>query len=96
MDESLARARFWGDHWDALLNERQRKVLQRAREVGLGRFEGGPTTRQYVAMTRASRPTAPPDTQELVAPGLLVAAPAGGRFAHCDIAITGWAWDPPE
>jgi Fic family protein len=94
IDDSLARARFWSDHRDAPLNERQRKVLNRMLEAGPGRFEGGLTTRKYVAMTGASRPTATRDIQELVARGLLVAAAAGGRSARYDIAIPGWAWMP--
>ena len=96
IDESIARARFWSDHRNVPLNERQRKVLNRMLEAGPGRFEGGLTTRKYVAMTGASRPTATRDIQELVARGLLLAAAAGGRSARYDIAIPGWAWDPQD
>jgi len=96
IDESLARARFWSDHRNVSLNERQRKVLNRMLEAGPGRFEGGLTTRKYVAMTGASRPTATRDIQELVARGLLLAAAAGGRSARYDIAIPGWAWTPEK
>ena len=96
IDESIARARFWSDHRNVPLNERQRKVLNRMLEAGPGRFEGGLTTRKYVAMTGASRPTATRDIQELVTQGLLVAAAAGGRSARYDIAIPGWTWNPQD
>jgi len=50
------KAEFWNIYKDIHLNERQRKVVQKMLEIGV--FEGGLTTRKYVAMTKTSTPTA--------------------------------------
>jgi Fic family protein len=92
IDEALVRARFWSDHRDLVLNERQRKVLNRMLEAGPGRFEGGLTPRKYVGMTRASSATATRDIADLVRKGLLEPGPASGRSACYNLAIPGWGW----
>lgn len=94
IDEALARARFWSDHRDVALNERQRKALNRMLEAGPGRFEGGLTPRKYVGMTRASSATATRDIADLVRKGLLEPSPAGGRSVYYNLAIPGWGWRP--
>jgi Fic family protein len=94
VDESLVRARFWSEHRELEMNERQRKVLDRMLDVGPGRFEGGLTTRKYVGMTGASPATASRDIADLVAKGLLAPGAAGGRSTYYDLAIRGWEWRP--
>jgi Fic family protein len=94
VDESLVRARFWAEHRNAALNERQRKVVDRMLEAGPGRFEGGLTQRKYVGLTGASTATAARDIKLLVAGGLLVAGAGRGRSAHYNLAIPGWEWKP--
>lgn len=93
LDESIARARFWAEHRDTPLNERQRKALDRMLEAGPGNFEGGMTVRKYCALTGASSATASRDLADLAAAGLLARAGAG-RSTRYDIAIPGWAWNP--
>lgn len=73
------KADFWNNHHGALLNDRQRKVVNRLLDTGLSGFEGGLTTRKYVSMTRASRVTAYREIAELVAMGLLRVNSAKGR-----------------
>jgi Fic family protein len=92
VDESLVRARFWAEHRDVPLNERQRKVLNRMLEAGPGRFEGGLSQRKYVGLTGASTATAARDIKELVQAGLLVPGEGRGRAAHYNLAIPGWEW----
>jgi Fic family protein len=93
LDESIARARFWAEHSNTPLNERQRKALDRMLEAGPGNFEGGMTVRKYRALTGASSATASRDLADLAAAGLLARAGAG-RSTRYDIAIPGWAWNP--
>lgn len=93
LDESIARARFWAEHRNTPLNERQRKALDRMLEAGPGHFEGGMTVRKYRALTGASSATASRDLADLANAGLLVRAGAG-RSTRYDIAIPGWGWTP--
>lgn len=92
IDEALVRGRFWSDHRDVALNERQRKVLNRMLEAGPGRFEGGLTPRKYVGMTGASPATATRDIADLVRKGLLEPGLASGRSAYYNLAVPGWGW----
>ncbi len=48
------------------LNERQEKLLQRMFREGLSGFKGGLSAENYIAITKASRPTATRDLQDLV------------------------------
>ncbi len=93
IDESVARARFWSEHKDVELNDRQRKALNRMLEPGPGRFEGGMTARKYAAVTKTSGPTATRELVDLVQKGLLV--PRGeGRSRRYELTIPGWEWVP--
>lgn len=95
VDEALVRARFWADHREAALNERQRKVVNRMLEAGPGRFEGGLTQRKYIRMTGTSPATAARDIAALVKGGLLKPGVGAGRSAHYNLAIEGWEWKRP-
>jgi Fic family protein len=89
IDEALARGRFWSEHRNVILNERQKKVLNKMLEAGPGGFEGGLTPRKYQHMTRATGITATRDLADLVGKGLLVRKGAG-RSTFYDLAIAGW------
>jgi Fic family protein len=67
------------------LSDRQRKVLAKLIEAGPGGFEGGLTTRKYVAMTGASRATAFREIDELVRDHLLLPRSARGRSQAYDL-----------
>lgn len=66
---------FWDAHRDTGLNERQIKVLNRL----LDGFEGKLQTRKYAKLAKCSPDTALRDLTDLVARGILVRGPEGGR-----------------
>jgi len=71
----LAKARFWEGVRGVSLNERQTLVLNRL----LDGFEGKLTTSKYAKLTNSSQDTALRDILPLVAKGILVRGPQGGR-----------------
>jgi len=71
----LAKARFWESIKGISLNERQSLVINRLLEG----FEGKLTTSKYAKLTKCSQDTALRDILSLVAQGILVRNPAGGR-----------------
>lgn len=75
----LAKADFWRPHAQTIINERQKKVLNRILDAGKGGFQGGLTTRKYVSMAKVSRATAFREISELVESGFLIENPAKGR-----------------
>ena len=81
----LAKAEFWQHRSQAMINERQRKVLNRLLDVGKGGFQGGLTTRKYVSMTKVSRATAFREISDLLEKGFLLQNPAKGRSASYDL-----------
>jgi len=84
----LAKATFWQRHNQIDLNVRQRKVLNRLLDVGEGGFQGGLTTRKYVAMAKVSRATAFREISELLEKGLLTQNPARGRSVSYEVKWT--------
>jgi Fic family protein len=66
------KARMWQEIAHLGLNERQRKAINRLFESGPGGFEGGLTNRKYIA--------------DLVAKGVLIRNPGGGRSASYSLA----------
>lgn len=79
VQKATDKARMWQELAHLDLNERQRKAIDRLFESGAGGFEGGLTNRKYVWMTRTSRETAKRDIADLVAKGILIRNPGGGR-----------------
>jgi len=78
-DETLAsvlyKARLWDKASRQPLNERQRLVIGRM----LGDWEGCMTTSKYARLARCSGDTALRDMRELIAGGVFVQNPGGGR-----------------
>jgi len=81
----LQKAAFWQKHREIILNKNQRKVINRLLEEGVGGFEGGITTRKYVAMTKASRVTAYRDITDLLKKKILMRTKAKGRSASYEL-----------
>lgn len=81
----LAKADFWQEHAQAELNERQKKVLNRMLDAGLGRFEGGLTTRKYVSIAKTSRATAFREIADMLDKKILRRLPGKGRSVHYDL-----------
>ena len=77
--KATEKARMWQELAHLNLNARQRKAINKLFESGAGGFEGGLTNRKYVGMTRTSRETAKRDIADLVAKGVLIRNPGGGR-----------------
>lgn len=83
---TLAKARFWLRHQATNLNERQRKVLNRLLDAGVGGFEGGITTRKYMSLTKTSRATAYRELADLVEKKCLVSTGRAGRSSGYEVA----------
>lgn len=77
---TLKKAKFF-DRFKSQMNERQLKVIGKMLNEGPKGFEGGMTAKKYIAITKASKPTATRDLQELAATGVLLTK-GGGRNTH--------------
>ena len=71
----LQRADFWQRAQRHMLNDRQRRVLERM----TGTFEGFLTNSKYAALAKCSPDSALRDIRELVEWGLLARNASGGR-----------------
>lgn len=81
----LAKAAFWKLHAQDALSDRQRKVINRMLDAGKGAFEGGLTTRKYVALAKVSRATAFREMEMLVKLGILKANQGKGRSTNYEL-----------
>ena len=81
----LAKADFWQKNAQTLMNERQKKVVNRLLDAGKGGFQGGLPTRKYVSLAKVSRATAFREISELLAKGILRQNPAKGRSVSYDL-----------
>lgn len=71
----LRKARFWEQHANVTLNERQRTILNRL----VDGFEGKLTTAKWARLGKCSHDTALRDIQVLIEHGILTQDPGGGR-----------------
>ncbi|PIU41038.1 MAG: DUF4172 domain-containing protein [Candidatus Omnitrophica bacterium CG07_land_8_20_14_0_80_42_15] len=81
----LTRVDFWNQHAQTLLNERQKKVINRILEAGYGNFTGGLTTRKYVSVAKTSRATAFREIADMLDKKILHQLPGKGRSVHYDL-----------
>ena len=88
---TLRKSKFWQQSAKVMLNERQKKVINRLLDAGPDGFEGGITNRKYKGMTKVSRETAKRDIADLVKKGILVKNPGGGR----NVSYT-FLWPEPQ
>ncbi len=86
VDFVLAKARFYEAYGDQL-NERQTKMVSRVFAEGRKGFEGGITTKKYEAITRCPNRTASRDLSDLVAKGIVIPLPGGGRKTRYELTI---------
>lgn len=75
----LAKVGFWRRHAQTPLTPHQRKVINRLLDSGPAGFQGGLTTRKYVAMTKVSRATAYREIADLVSKKIVLPNPGKGR-----------------
>ncbi|MCB9720064.1 MAG: Fic family protein [Candidatus Omnitrophica bacterium] len=82
----LTKARFWQRHSQTTLNDRQKKIVNRLLDAGEGEFQGGLTTRKYVAIAKTSRSTAVREINDLVEKQVLVRDPQSkGRSVRYEL-----------
>ena len=81
----LAKADFWQEHAQTIMNERQKKVVNRILEAGQGNFTGGLTTRKYVSIAKTSRATAFREISSLLDKKILRQLPGKGRSVRYDL-----------
>ena len=62
----VQKTKFWDRYSEYALNERQIKVLNKILDIGSENFEGGISTKKYMALTKVSKATAVRDIQQLV------------------------------
>lgn len=83
--KTLTKAKFWQQHGQAIMNERQRKVVNRLLDAGQGGFAGGLTTRKYVSLAKVSRATAYREISDLVEKKILQQSETKGRSVSYDL-----------
>jgi Fic family protein len=81
------KARFWQEHRDVSINDRQRVMLNRL----LDGFEGKLTTSKWAVITKCSSDTALRDILDLVGRGVLVRNLGSGRSTSYSLADEGIA-----
>ena len=80
---TIEKAKFF-DRFNERLNERQLRVLRRMLKEGPKGFEGGMSTKKYMAITGTSKATATRDLQDLADHGIFIAS-GGGRSVRYQI-----------
>ena len=82
----LSKTRYY-EAYGNRLNDRQAKMVSRVFVEGRKGFEGGITTRKYMAITKCPNRTASRDLSDLVAKGAIVPLVGGGRTTRYELAM---------
>ena len=77
----LNKAEFWKIHAASVLNDRQRKIINRL----LDGFEGKLTTTKWGKMNKCSQDTALRDIQDLIKKDILQKEASGGRSSNYEL-----------
>jgi Fic family protein len=86
VDFVLAKTRFYETYSDQL-NDRQVRMVSRVFAEGRKGFEGGITTKKYEVITKCPNRTASRDLSDLVAKGIIVPLPGGGRTTRYELTV---------
>ena len=86
VDFVLAKTRFYEIYGDQL-NDRQARMVSRVFAEGRKGFEGGITTKKYESITKCPNRTASRDLSDLVAKGIIIPLPGGGRTTRYELTI---------
>ena len=78
-DRVLAKTRFWQQHSQTVLNQRQIKVLNRLLETQGEEFLEGINASKYRSLAKVSKATATRELADLVQKNCLTKLPGGGR-----------------
>ena len=81
LQKVLLKAKFWKNHQQTLLNERQRLMLNKL----LDGFEGKLTSSKWAKITKCSSDTALRDLQDLLQKDILKKENAGGRSTNYEL-----------
>jgi Fic family protein len=79
IDYLLLKAKFWQQHAQTVLSDRQIKVINRLLTAGPEGFGGGLNARKYVGLAKVSKATATRDLADLVEKDCLQKRRGGGR-----------------
>jgi Fic family protein len=82
----LAKTRFY-EVYGNQLNDRQARMVSRVFAEGRKGFEGGITTKKYETITKCPNRTASRDLSDLVAKGIIIPLPGGGRTTRYELTI---------
>ncbi len=82
----LAKTRFYETYGNQL-NDRQARMVSRVFAEGRKGFEGGITTKKYEAITKCPNRTASRDLSDLIAKGIIIPLPGGGRTTRYELTI---------
>lgn len=80
------KARFW-NRYDSIINDRQRRVLQRLFLAGSDGFKGGINSQKYMKIADCSKASATRDLSDLLQKGCLILLPGGGRSTRYDLKL---------
>ncbi len=80
-DRVLQKASFWSKHKETVLNERQRKIINKLWDG----FDGKLTTQKYAKINHCSQDTALRDIQSLMEKGILHKTEEGGRSTNYEL-----------
>lgn len=77
----LFKAEFWQKHTNTLINERQRKLLNKIMDG----FDGKLTSSKWAKIVKCSKDTAVRDINDLIEKGILQKEAAGGRSTNYEL-----------
>lgn len=80
-DRVIQKASFWSKHKETVLNERQRKIINKLWDG----FDGKLTTQKYAKINHCSQDTALRDIQSLMEKGILRKTEEGGRSTNYEL-----------
>lgn len=90
VEAAIVKSRFWTEHAQHTINDRQRKVVKRLLDAGDGGFEGGMSAEKYSNLAGVSKATATRDLGELLKAGYLIVT-GEGRATRYWVNVHGWS-----
>ncbi len=83
MEKVLFKADFWNKHSKTIINERQKKILNKL----LDGFEGKLTSSKWAKIAKCSKDSAVRDINDLIKKDVLQKEDAGGRSTSYELKI---------
>lgn len=87
IEQVFIRHDFWIKNSQIVLNQRQKKVINKMLEAGPQNFLGGLTTRKYVSIAKVSRATAFREIADLLDKNIIRKLSGKGRNVHYDLIL---------